>query len=707
VVAFETLGSHIATSLQNARLYAHASSQLREMTAVQSVSKTIVSSLEPGRVMATVVELLHDTFGYHYVGLYVLWEGRLQLQSQVGYPPEHIIQSIPPGVGVSGRALRTRETQFVRDVTTDPDFLQALEGVQSEICVPLVKEREVLGILNIESASGHFLTEADASLLTTLGSQVTIALDNARLFAEQRRRTEEQRLLLTAEQDFSAALSESAVLKAIVEHMAAIINTAGCTISIWDRDQDSVQTLLDFSLTPSVELEAPGTGYALADYPATRLVLEERRPMLVAVDDLQADAAERALLAARGYGAVLMVPLASGEQVFGLVELHRNAGSARFEQADMHLAQNLAVQAGVALENARLHSAVQETVRELDALLTANKALLSTLELDQLLHNILAAAVEAIPRAEMGTISLADPVSERLRVRAVYGYSDPRIQTLSFAWDEGYTGKALSENQPLLLGDTRVGKHVLPFTEITESMGVRSAIVAPLVPKGSSGRPYGVISLDATRLNAFTPADLRILVAFANTAAAAIDNARLHAEVQRLAVTDSLTGLANPRAFELALATEAHRAARYGHPLSLIIMDIDSFKNYNDAYGHLAGNERLKAIADILHETVRDPDLPARYGGEEFALLLPHTGKAGAVILAERIRDAAQSAATRSAAAGEPISGYTLSLGVATFPSDAQSPQQLMLAADNAELAAKRSGKNRVCAAPALSLTVA
>jgi diguanylate cyclase (GGDEF)-like protein len=287
----------------------------------------------------------------------------------------------------------------------------------------------------------------------------------------------------------------------------------------------------------------------------------------------------------------------------------------------------------------------------------------------------------------------------------VYGYSDPRIQTLSFAWDEGYSGKALSENQPLLLGDTHVGHHVLPFTEIAESMRVRSAIVVPLAPKGTLGVPYGVISLDATQLNAFTPADLRILVAFANTAAAAIDNARLHAEVQRLAVTDSLTGLANPRAFEHALATEAHRAGRYGHPLSLIIMDIDAFKNYNDAYGHLAGNERLKAIADVLHETVRDPDMPARYGGEEFALLLPHTGKAGAIILAERIREAAQAAAPRPAAAGEPVSGYTLSLGVATFPVDAQSPHQLMLAADNAELTAKRSGKNRVCAAPALTLT--
>ena len=131
-------------------------------------------------------------------------------------------------------------------------------------------------------------------------------------------------------------------------------------------------------------------------------------------------------------------------------------------------------------------------------------------------------------------------------------------------------------------------------------------------------------------------------------------------------------------------------------------MDIDSFKQYNDTHGHLAGNDRLKAIAGILRQAVRDPDLPVRYGGEEFALLLPHTKKAGALILAERIRELAQAAAPAPGAGNIAMSGYTLSLGVATLPTDALSAGQLLLAADNAELEAKRNGKNRVCAAEPL-----
>ncbi len=132
-------------------------------------------------------------------------------------------------------------------------------------------------------------------------------------------------------------------------------------------------------------------------------------------------------------------------------------------------------------------------------------------------------------------------------------------------------------------------------------------------------------------------------------------------------------------------------------------MDIDSFKLYNDTYGHPAGNERLKAIAAVLRARVREPDLPVRYGGEEFALLLPHTVKAGALALAERIREAAEAAASPAPAPGEPVSGYTLSLGVATFPVDAETAEALIVAADNAELAAKRAGKNRVCAAAGLA----
>jgi diguanylate cyclase (GGDEF)-like protein len=163
-----------------------------------------------------------------------------------------------------------------------------------------------------------------------------------------------------------------------------------------------------------------------------------------------------------------------------------------------------------------------------------------------------------------------------------------------------------------------------------------------------------------------------------------------------------MTGLFNRRAFDQFLETEISRAERYEHVLSLIIIDMDSFKEYNDTYGHPAGDERLKAIADILVENMRDPDSAARYGGEEFAVILPHTTKEGAVSLAERLRKSAEAQAPTKPVGHSYVSGYTISLGVATFPNDGMTAAALLHAADHAEITAKRLGKNRVCTANSL-----
>jgi len=165
-------------------------------------------------------------------------------------------------------------------------------------------------------------------------------------------------------------------------------------------------------------------------------------------------------------------------------------------------------------------------------------------------------------------------------------------------------------------------------------------------------------------------------------------------------VTDSITGLTNRRAFDRALEVESARAVHYAQPLSLIILDIDNFKLYNDTHGHPAGDDRLVAISDLLRANVRDPDLAARYGGDEFAVILPHTDKVGALTLAQRIRAAALAALPDRTDTAAPVTGFTLSLGVATLPDDAPTAEAVLRAADSAELTAKRRGKNRVCAAP-------
>jgi diguanylate cyclase (GGDEF)-like protein len=176
-------------------------------------------------------------------------------------------------------------------------------------------------------------------------------------------------------------------------------------------------------------------------------------------------------------------------------------------------------------------------------------------------------------------------------------------------------------------------------------------------------------------------------------AAIALENARLHNIVQRQAITDELTELANRRHFTETLDTELRRAERFGEPLGLVFADLDDFKRINDRHGHQVGDRVLRAFADCLRQRVRVIDMAARLGGEEFAVLLVETDLAGATALAESLRETV-SALEVPVGDSECVT-LTASFGVAAYP-EARTPEDLLAAADAGLYRAKREGKNRV-----------
>jgi diguanylate cyclase (GGDEF)-like protein len=164
--------------------------------------------------------------------------------------------------------------------------------------------------------------------------------------------------------------------------------------------------------------------------------------------------------------------------------------------------------------------------------------------------------------------------------------------------------------------------------------------------------------------------------------------------LRELSTRDSLTGLINFREFHRHLTDEVERFRRYGRPFSLLMLDVDYFKDINDTYGHLAGDEALRVLALLLQEEIRPMDLVGRYGGEEFVMLLPETTGSGALTLAERLRN-------RVAGHAVPLTAdrtmtLTVSIGLAIYPEDADSAQKLLGAADHALYAAKSGGRNQV-----------
>jgi diguanylate cyclase (GGDEF)-like protein len=216
-----------------------------------------------------------------------------------------------------------------------------------------------------------------------------------------------------------------------------------------------------------------------------------------------------------------------------------------------------------------------------------------------------------------------------------------------------------------------------------------------VIPLGPEGGEDAMLLLTPSGTD-FGDQSRELALWLGSQAAIALENVRLHRIVARQASTDGLTELANRREFEESLANEISRAERFGGSLALILADLDNFKQVNDRFGHQAGDEVLKAFADIVRETVRDIDVAARYGGEEFAILLPQTDIAGAERLAERLREAVETRPMAHAHATPVI--LTSSFGVASFP-EAGTATGLFGAADEALYRAKRAGKNCVVCA--------
>lgn len=196
-------------------------------------------------------------------------------------------------------------------------------------------------------------------------------------------------------------------------------------------------------------------------------------------------------------------------------------------------------------------------------------------------------------------------------------------------------------------------------------------------------------------LEAMSDEDRLVLSAVASELVVAVENSRLYRLTSRLAVTDELTGLANYRHLQHRLDEELARASRYGKHLSLLMLDADDFKAFNDAYGHVTGDAALADLGSIIRSRVREVDVVARYGGEEFSVVLPETDAAGAFVVAEKIREAIELHRFVDSE-GHRSCHLTVSIGLATFPTHGHDKDAVLREADDALYHAKNGGKNRV-----------
>ncbi len=376
----------------------------------------------------------------------------------------------------------------------------------------------------------------------------------------------------------------------------------------------------------------------------------------------------------------LAAPLMDGTYAYGMLTLHR---SRPFAETEGKTAEMFARQAANLFRRRRLYSQLRKEHLMLKKLKEGGSRLISSLNTEDIALSLIEAAYSIAPQ-ERVSIALLAPRDEGFEIIRQIGFQIP--ERTSFDLANTRLGLVSRSREPDYISDLRNERSaVLPF----KISGEGSLLMLPL---SYEKELLGILVFLSPASNALRPYQIELLKVLGNQAASSLANAKFHAEIEQMALTDGLTGLFNHRNFQERLSAEFKRLQRFPEPFSLLLVDIDYFKKINDLYGHPAGDEVLRNIAGIIRETVRDVDVPARYGGEEFAAVLLGTSHDGALNLAERLRTSIGN--RRFNLDGKDVR-VTVSIGVATAPYDTGDKEGLVEKADQALYHAKRNGRNR------------
>jgi diguanylate cyclase (GGDEF)-like protein len=315
--------------------------------------------------------------------------------------------------------------------------------------------------------------------------------------------------------------------------------------------------------------------------------------------------------------------------------------------------------------------------QEIYALYEISQTLGTSLNLEQTLH-IITAKLTSILDCSACVIYLMDEKWSELQAHAAIGEQSALFEKLHLSVGEGMTGWAVETRQPVLNGD---GRTDLAGTA-AEGAELRSVLAVPLITREDT--LIGCLSLYHTAAGAFTEDDLHVLSIVGFQLATAIQNAMTYEETKTSALTDMLTGLPNSRYLFMSLEHEFSRARREKQPLSVLLIDLNHFKEVNDQYGHKVGDEVLREVAQLMRKQLRIYDTIARHGGDEFYVLLPKTTPDEAREIADRLKIAV--AAYRHSVWNERSEREVrvgVSIGAATYPHDASEIDHLLQRADS------------------------
>lgn len=548
------------------------------------------------------------------------------------------------------------------------------ERARTLVVAALQTQKGSCGALVVASHKVRTFRPGELRLLLGISRQISVALGTCSLQKKAERHDEELRILHRVGEALSATFDLERQLQILQHELKGLLGVASFCLAFQESVDGRPEIVFAFEDGAQAVQSRPKAD-GLAEY-----VLRTRAPLFIAGDFINTT---------RRLG---ISPVDPAVRAWCGVPIHFSDGSvavlavADFEREGVlearhfHLLQILAGEAAAAIENARLFQREQRRARHLALLNEVGRKAAAVLDPRELLTNICQQLRTAFGY-DLARVQTLDRVRGELVIEAEEGYGE-KLLGHRFKLGEGLAGVAAECGERVLANDIEQDERYIPLHP-----GVRSALSLPLIYRKET---LGVLSVESLRDHHFSPQDVLTLGTLADQLAIALHNARAYQVAQEQAITDSLTSLKTHRYFMEAMEAEWRRSPRSGRPFSLIMMNLDGFKQVNDRYGHLEGDKVLLAVARILEARSRQSNVVARYGGDEFAVLMPEAGTEQAKTLGERL------CASFTADPYLASRNVSASMGIATFPVHGATPDEILRVAQAGMYLAKHEKGSRV-----------
>jgi len=499
-----------------------------------------------------------------------------------------------------------------------------------------------------------------------------------------RKQLNEINMLHSFTREMSKVLTSDDAVQMLVEKATEIENSDACSLLLFNDNGEAM-----FAATRGVVDGARYRGKPLPiDHLLVHMLLTKGQgiyaPNVDAVDGL------RSVLLRPSTVSFYAIPMMNDDRLMGSLNLSFDKPYVMSDRR-WQLLGAMTQQAAMAVERARLLGHAQRAAKEMTSLYHIGLATTSSLQIDEVL-DLIYKQVRRVLHLDTFYIAMYD--EERSELRYELFIEDGKVLPPFTAKldSAGISSWIVRNRKPVFIKSWSQETEQLPFEAGTLGAATESAISVPLIAKN---KIVGVMSVQALERNAFDANHLRLLTSIASQAALALENARLHTTVNEQAQRDPLTGVYHHGRFIDKLRATLDQALRQGETVGLIMLDIDRFKQYNDTYGHLVGDDVLRCTVRAIEDNLKSTDIVGRWGGEEFGVVLPGVSRTQARLIADRIRETVANNILQDRQ-GRSIPSPTVSQGIALYPEDAQELEELIDKADSALFRAKDLGRNRI-----------